>query len=227
MGKRTWRIQEGQFWPGKASDYIRPIDELRPGQPVVLVCRESGWKQHRNGNLLDQLIRVRNEVESRGGVVVYEHSYIGSGWDPDIGSAVIEADKHGAVLVAETVDRLMRPTDYHSVHNPNAVLRDRDLRMLRHLTWGLPLMTIEHPDAAPGQNRSRQTRRGQEAKGNRGGRPVKGRKAFRRKWEPLARELREVGWGLRRIAKEISRRAGCSISHTAVGNWLRQTRAGP
>src|SRR5262249_52762544 len=84
------------------------------------------------------------------------------------------------------------------------------------------LMTVTHPDAPPTKVQSDQCKRGQEAKGNRGGRPVKRRDRFREKWLPLALKLGRSGWGVRRIAAEINRKSGRRISHMTVWKWLRR-----
>jgi hypothetical protein len=217
------------FRPGKVSNYVRPISELPRGQECILICRKSSGRQERNVNLEDQEQNLRREVEWRGGVVVHVHAYVGSGWDPRVCPAVWEAmDRPGAVLVAEDITRLIRPTDYHSSRKPNAALKEWDLQNLRSLTCGLPLYTLADPDATPGEIRSRQTRRGQRAKGRRGGRPRK-QEAGRRygphrrgEWLPHVLDRYGAGATTAEIVKELTKRTGFKIDPTTIRSWRRQ-----
>jgi hypothetical protein len=220
---RAWAAQ--YTTPARISDYIHPADDLEPGTKVIIVCRESTWSQELGGNLRDQERKMLHEARSRGLKVVGIDSHVGPGWHLcHLYGAMIDAEDRGAVLLAETVDRFIRPRHYHSANNPNAVPTMADMEDLARYAQGVKLYTIEHPDATPGQNRSAQTKRGQgpHGKDNRGGRPVRGREEFRLKWEPLAKELQEEGMVLRSIAEEITRKAGRRISHTSIGKWLRQ-----
>jgi hypothetical protein len=210
------------FRPANVSEYFRPISELPPGQECVLACRVSSAAQERAGNLRDQEARRRREVGRRDGVVVHVHAHVGWGADPGwLSEAVQEALEHpGSALVVEDVTRTIRPTIYYDGH-PDAPLKEWDLRLLRHLARGVPLYTLTDPDAAPGEIRSRQPRRGQQAKGRRGGRPLKGRDRFRRKWLPRVLELREEGVGYRPIATTVSEESGKRVTHMTVRKWIK------
>jgi hypothetical protein len=193
---------------------------MPPGSRVVLVVRVSSREQELGCNLADEVANLRREAERRGLIVIGIHAYVGSGWNPDLYPALTLAWEHGAVILAESVDRLMRPRDFHSQKNPTAVLSLGDLRTLHHLAAGIQLYTLVHPDASPGAVRSYQTKRGQAAKGSRGGRPVKGRDAFRLNWQGEALRLHDAGWSLRAVAAEISRLGGRPITYQSIRNWL-------
>jgi hypothetical protein len=67
---------------------------------------------------------------------------------------VAEALAVGAThLVAETVDRLIRPYGYHSQTNPHAVPSLKDMIELRSTTSGLTLVSVAPPDSSPKQGR--------------------------------------------------------------------------
>ena len=52
--------------PGKASNYINSIDEIKPGDIVVLCCRVSGRIQRHWDNLTDSEASLRHVVATRG-----------------------------------------------------------------------------------------------------------------------------------------------------------------
>jgi hypothetical protein len=204
----SWNLKRGR--PG---EYIHHIDDLPPGQPVVIVARVSTCTQNHAGNLSIQLCALREAVARRGGVVVYDYQEVVSGFDPNwLSQPALIAQDRSAVIVAETVDRLMRPSTYYSVTKPYARLAVMDLEMLERAAFWVPLYTVVHPDSTPGENRAAQTKRGQAAKAK-GGRPIVGRTKFRERWLPVAVEMHSSGMSLRTIAAEITRMAGRRITH--------------
>ena len=102
---------------------------------------------------------------------------------------------------------------------------ERDRRFALVAVQRAPLgmaVVIDTPDATPMENRAIQTKRGMYAKNKLGGRPILTRERFRKRWLSMAQELREKGWSLRKIAKEISSRGGRPISHEGIAKWLRK-----
>jgi hypothetical protein len=87
--------------------------------------------------------------------------------------AIELARKHGAALLAESTDRYLRHHDYKST-NPVPPTDDQ-FRALAELAGDVPLVTVLPPDATHGEVRSQQIKRGQQAKGRKGGRPTKAR----------------------------------------------------
>jgi hypothetical protein len=188
----------------------------------VTISRESHATQTDNGNLAEQVERVRRAVQDRGGVVVFEHQYTGSGIVPDLGFAVMAAeDANATALVAETVDRFLRPGDYDQVTNPNAEPDEQQYRILRHLTHGLKLLTVQPPHSTPAQNHGAKVIRGQEAKGNRGGGGQHKIPRAERKAQALERikELQPY-CRVRGIALRIAREF--EVTPKTVYQWLRE-----
>ena len=158
---------------GKASDYIHHAAEvIQPGDKVLLRCRVSGWVQARNQNLADQETNLRQAATKLGVIVVGVDRHVGSGWDVrSLGKTAIMARQRGAtIILAESVDRFVRNPLY-AKKRQNLQARACDLQELKDWTDGLVLATIVHPDASPFEVRSFQRRRGQQMKGNSGGRP--------------------------------------------------------
>jgi Homeodomain-like domain len=210
----------GNFPPGKASDYIRhACKEIKWGDKVVIWCRVSHHTQDHNGNLNDQEQNLRDELTRMGAIVCDIVREVGPGWRGDgLNRAAAIARKHGAKLVAESTCRLIRPFDYHSSKNPDAQAREHDLLCLKARTEGVVLVTLLHPDASPAEERAYQTRRGQEAKGRKGGRPAKQPPGYTidrfREMLPIVLRLREGGATIRKIAEETG------VPRSTVCDWL-------
>ncbi len=159
--------------PGKASSFIgHAINEIKPGDLVLLCCRVSRHTQEYSGNLADQEKNLRTRAEKLGVTVIEVFTHVGSGCDPYwLALPAEKAKQLGAKLFAETTDRLIRHPGYHSGRWPNAQARNTELEDLRWWTSGVILTTDLNPDAIPSEVRSYQRKRGQVAKGNKGGRP--------------------------------------------------------
>lgn len=197
--------------PGKASKYIRSIEAIQPGDKVVLWLRVSThWQED---NLDDQEANLRRVAEKRGATVVDVVRHTGSSCAGEraredlldrLADAAELARQHGAKLLAESTNRLVRPTWFDS-KLPKAQATELDLRDLRHATEGVVLVTHLDPDATPGQEREYHTKRGQREKGRKGGRPAQpkaGHKKRRREeWLPYVVGWLEDGWTLGQIAK--------------------------
>lgn len=114
--------------PSKLFEHVL---NLAAGTPVVLVARVSHSNQDRTGNLQQQMASLRKVAKLHKLFVIGEHCYIGSGVDPDLTMPALMCIKHKAVMLFETVDRALRPPDYHYTDNPNAPLIESDLREFR------------------------------------------------------------------------------------------------
>jgi hypothetical protein len=132
--------------------------------------------------------------------------------------AIEFARKHGAVLLAETVDRFLRHPHFHPVCNPDAQATEEQLAELAALADGVTLATALDPDATPTEVRAYRSKRGQWAKDNRGGRPKKKRPGYKKaRREALRQTVIELDRdGL--AQREIARRTG--VPRSTVQNWL-------
>jgi len=195
---------------------------IKPGDLVVLCCRVSGRSQHQKRNLDDQETNLRARMKVLGASVVGVQKHVGSGWDPSwLLPAKAKAIAHGAsILVAETTCRLARHPGYHSNYNPDAQARDSDLYDLALWTDGMILCTHLDPDASPMRVRSYQRKRGQWAKGQKGGRPTKPgcKKRLRERLWFQVKERKASGNSVRQIAKEFG------LQPSTVQDWLARDR---
>jgi DNA invertase Pin-like site-specific DNA recombinase len=209
---------------GVASDEIRHVAGLAnaDGSPVriVLYVRKSN---HEGDNLADQRHEALDKLVSPRLHVVAVVECVESSqmwhWRSGLEEAIERARAFDAAVAAFDRSRFLRSEYYDGTNrsDPPTVI---DYRRLRRLAGDVTLATILHPDAAPGENRSAQTRRGQRTKSKLGGRPIKGRDRFRRKWLPLARNLRDDGLSYALIAGAIKERLGRSVTHTTIWRWL-------
>jgi hypothetical protein len=213
---------------GKASKYILAF-AIKQGDLVVLACRISEREQRRKKTIDGQLAWLRYVVESRGGIVVDVVKHVGSGTDASwLEEAARLARLHGAIILAESTDRLRRSRFYHSRLDQDAQATDGELRDLAYWTRRAQVMTFLHPDAAPGEVRDHQQWRGKWWSGNYGGRgnrkPAQ-RKTYGTRFKDLDDQTRarleklvRRGLSVRAIAKRLCR------SPSTVAGWLRELR---
>ena len=200
---------------GRASDYIGRLT-IQPGDKFIVCARASSGPQDAKNNTADQLAWLQQTVAERGGEVIRVVQHVGSGTDPLwLRQAAEQALTDGAILLAESTDRFIRHPAYHSKLNPNAQAGRREFTKLRRATMGAKLMTYLHPDASPGKVRAQQTRRGQWAKGKRGGRPI-AKKCVRELKLPQALKLRAGGASLGMIAKELD------MAKSTIQGWIER-----
>lgn len=199
-------------------NFIKSIDELTTKPNVVLHCRSSKEQQKYSGNLDDQVKSCTDEIVRRKLPIYFTQAIVCSGWQPEIyiPPIVQKAKECNGIIVAETIDRLMRPMDYHSVTNPGAFLNDWMLGKLENLLDGIPTFTLQNPNASPGENRGTQIKRGQKEKGRKGGRPMTNRIS-------IAIKLHQQGKSSRQIAKEIEDLFGEPISYRTVLRWINKS----
>ncbi len=222
-----WRVA-----PGIASEFIHhlPVLIARIGRPpVVLYCRVSTRDQDQKGNLDDQMKDALQELRAMGyrlGHDLFVFDGVESSRIQDdrlmLERAIEEARGRGAILVAVHRDRLLRNrfVDATWRHELPVV---GEYMQLRNLAHDVPLATIQHPDDPAA--RSDQIKRGQAAKGNRGGRPHK------RKWKErrmarieLAKEMRAAGHSYQQIADCLNERDDGFVNQTpmTIFNWLHR-----
>ncbi|MBL7186678.1 MAG: recombinase family protein [Phycisphaerae bacterium] len=212
---------------GKASNFIRHVDVLRGEQPhlkAVLTARVSERFQDHKGNLDGQLSRLRKFAHENGITIVGEYKWVGSGSWKEPGDREAAADlaiPQGAVLLAESTDRFIRSVYFNTKENPSVQPTDAEYQDLRNATKGVILATVLHPDTHWKEVRSYQTKRGQQTKGNKGGRlkkkPRPGYKKERRLEQlPHVLRLRSKGasWG------DISALTG--VAKGTAADWVKR-----
>ena len=224
--RRRIEAKYGDTTVGVASEYIQDFSDLlaaKPGVKVVLYCRVSGREQNRKGNLRDQkTVRLR-QLEDCGADVVAAYGEITSGWCDDKLRFEVAADvarASGAVLVAESVDRFLRNIDYNNEKNQEAQPTVHEFESLLGRTKGVTLATLL-PPAMPWKSvRGEQTKRGQQAKGRKGGRPKAKRpgdkKEHRRVWLSRVLSMSAHGVSSRVIAELIG------MPRATVQRWIKR-----
>lgn len=204
-----------------ASQHIHRLDELRPGDKVYLLTCVS-WRD-RKGNHPDQYKNLRQHVEERGAIVVGAKEETGPRYEPFyLLEARFEAESLGAKwILAESTDRFIRHRAFHSINRPDLQATEDQVRELAMFAGKLKLMTHLDPDATASEVRSYQRKRGQWAKGNKGGGSKKKGYGLRydqlpRSVELRLRELHVAGASIRKIEKQLK------IPRTTVHRWVSQ-----
>lgn len=205
--------------PAICSHAIHWIDDLRP-QPVVLYIRVSSPKQ--TPNLPGQKMKLIAELEARGFQVAACFVDVESGWSEcrtNFLSAIFKAKRMNAIVVAECVNRLWR--SYRKKDRTIPPLSIVGLERLLFEADGVPLATLLHPNTPEGKVRGFQTKRGQEGKGRRGGRPkeLTPIKARRLRLSPVAVKLRDDRLSFGQIAKKLR------LPKTTVAMWIKREKS--
>jgi hypothetical protein len=134
------------------------------------------------------------------------------------------AKQENAQILAETTSRLARSHLYDPKDRPDAQPTEAEFQSLQEYVEGVPLVTALDPDATPGEERAYQTKRGQQAKGHKGGRPPKrktGYKKLRRETVlPRVLELRQLGATISQIALLTG------VPRMTIFGWLRRYPCG-
>ncbi len=189
--------------PAKASEYLHHLDEYHEKHPDIqaeIYCRVSERMQGYKHNLDTYEKKLRRELQKRNIPVVGCFREICSGWvlNDDrfaLVYAVKKAKKHKAkittVLVASSSDRFLR-NKYFTTKKPDILPTEAEFEELKKLTCDVPLVTLLDPDMPPNKVRGYQSKWGQQAKGNRGGRPKKNKPGYKKqiRLEKLPRVLR-------------------------------------
>jgi hypothetical protein len=208
-------------WAQRASQRTHRFDELQPGDKVYLITCVS-WRD-RNNNPADQERSLRRHVEERGAKVVGVIGYTGPRYDPYyLLHSRFMAEAAGAKwLLAETTDRFIRHRDFHSIDRPDLQATGDQVLELSMIAGKLCLMTHLDPDATPSEVRSYQRKRGQWAKGNKGGGSKRKGYGPRHGDLPLSvrlklRELHVGNASIRDIANELK------LPKSTVHRWVSQ-----
>ncbi len=217
MKKKYSRLIEAIRTPAKASDYIAHIDDLEPGL-VVPYGRVSRRQQQRKGKLNHQIADLTSELERRGHDVTDGFKETASGWADDrttLQLAILEAERVGAVVMAESADRFIRHPEFNPKTNPDILPTVYEFERLMIEAANVQLATLHHPDTHWKIVRSLQTKRGQRGSGHRGGRPAERfpKKARRLVKKPKAIALRKQGFSYRRIGRDLG------VAWSTIRNW--------
>ena len=197
------------------SDYIHCLDDLPQGQPVVLLCRVSGKQQYHDKNLDDQEANLRAALGDRRILKVFNATRRARDLN-ELKTAIAYCRRHGAVLLTETLDRLVRHVDYDPKRNFKFRPTLEQMEELARLADGVRLFTLVHPDAPHGKVRSCQTKRGQRHKDRKGGGDrMPGWKKRRRKMNlPRVLGLRRRGRTYQQIADVVN------VPKLTVRSWI-------
>lgn len=192
--------------PGKASNYISFFPKLvRETKEaillVILFARVSSCAQHYKGNLRGQFNWLQKRLKRYGNVrIIAEIKDVASGWKEErdgLKRAAAIALKNGAIILTETTDRYIRSPYYHSQKNPSVQPTDAEYMDLIQSLDGVVLATMLHPDTHWKKVRSHQSKRGQQTKGNKGGRPKINEPGYKKKRRleklPLVLQLHNRG----------------------------------
>jgi hypothetical protein len=215
----TTSEQQDTFEPANLSHYFHAIDDVHRGANVVLCPRVSRLGQKASGNCADQAQRLRSVADERGFNVVDVFPHVGHGSDFSwLIPAVAKAKACGAKLLAESASRFIRSEKYDPVKAPEAQPSKQQMDSLLAIADGVELVTVVNPAATPAEERAYQSRRGNEAKKNWGGRPPSKSDYLRRrraKLKPIVKKLREEGASLGEIVRQKN------VPKSTVRDWLK------
>lgn len=208
-----------------ASHYLAHIPDLNPCW-VILFIRVSGRGQKEHLAHVESLLR--RELERRGFKVVGVFKEIATGSSDDrttLELAILEAERLGAILVAESANRFIRHPEFHPQTNPDRLPSVFDFERLMVMAGNVKLATLHHPDTHWKAVLGFQSKRGQQGSGNYGGRPSRRgpgwAKARRLKLLPVALARRKKGRSYRRIGRELE------IHWSTIRDWIKQKTAHP
>lgn len=200
--------------PGNLAEYFHHwLDACLPGDAVILTCRVSGRLQDHRGNNQDQATRLRIECAKRRIEVAGVVMHVGPGWHPEWLARAVELAKRSGVtkLLARSTNRYLRHESYSKAAwqlQPT----DHELRLLKAITGDLTLCTFLDPCATAADERKLESEWGLWANASTLRPSVRKRLLIND-----ARELRDVGWPLRRIARELN------VPPMTISDWLRST----
>jgi DNA invertase Pin-like site-specific DNA recombinase len=213
--------------PAKARDYLYHLADYHKQHPdmvAIIYCRESACMQDYNDNGKSHKRVLRRKLKKLNIPIVGYFYEVCSGKKLNeereaLIKAVQKAKKYSnAVIVTTSSDRLLRHKAYHSVKNPNILPTVADFEQLKELTGNIPLLTLLDPDMPPMEVRGYQSKWGQRAKGDKGGRPRKKVAGYKKKQrtQKLDRVIRLYNKGKKR--SEIAYRTGMKLG--TINDWI-------
>lgn len=214
------RRQNPRHTPGVASHYIEHFEPN--GTPVVLICRVSKPSQEQNGNLAEQVDKALSDLASVGVTPLKTLTGVETsnifGERTILERAIAFARQNDAILVAPSRDRFLRRHGVGSgITKTNELPRAPEYERLLRMADGVRLATILDPDSY--EARSEQIKRGQSAKGRRGGRPPIQEPGYTKRRRlnlaPRARELRRKGSSIREIARILG------VPPSTIQGWVK------
>jgi DNA invertase Pin-like site-specific DNA recombinase len=189
-------------------------DAIKPGTRVLIGCRVS----HRNyqSNLKDQEACLRRGYPQATVVGV-----VAEVWSAIDNTGFVEwlvaraRELKADVILVESTDRLIRNSNFIATEN-DLQASEVELDWLAVALDGMMAVTHVDPDATSEVRRQRSDR-GQQAKGNKGGRPRRGRysKPLRDDLLPRVTDLVEKGMSKRAIARELG------VGESTIRVWLQ------
>ena len=216
--------------PATASQYLHYLDtyhKQHPDMVAEIYCRVSAGMQGRKGNLNTHEKILRSKLKQRNIPVVGCHCEVSSGWILDhnrgaLVQAVKEAKQRKAhtVIVTTSSDRYVRNRNFHTKERPEILPTEEDFKKLVELTCNVPLVTLLNPDMPPHKVRGIQSKWGQRAKGNKGGRPRKRKPGYKKKRR--AQKLTTVMWLNKRgkTLSDIVDKTG--VARSTVKDWIEK-----
>ena len=212
--------------PGDPCKYFIRIGDVPDGTVAVLVSRVS----HRNQkeHLKDQERELLQAASKAGVEIVAKVRHVGKANDPTWTKKIGKVAKKfkATHVMATEPNRIIRHEKAH-VNRDNydwEPTEEHYQNLRRCIGNHVTLVTLISPDAPWEEVASRQKKRGQLARNNKGGRPkikVKGyKKKLCREYEQEAIEMRIRGCSLRQIAFHVSTESGYKVNHATIRNWV-------
>jgi hypothetical protein len=141
------------------------------------------------------------------------------------------ARKKGIPLVAPCVSRLVRSENYHAHKFPEEKPTVAQFGKLLELTQGVPVATLNDPDADPPADEAFLRQLVAEVKHTKVGRKRKQlpgyRKARKADLKDRAMEMQGEGLFYRQIADQLYDDHGVKVSHVAVQTWCLEEDGNP
>jgi hypothetical protein len=224
-------------------DYFESLDDLMKRLPkgkrlrVVFYDRSSSHTQKDNPQSREQTI-VNELIEKYGDKLQIEKRFseVEHGQSfclykrAEFLKAIEYCRKHGCVLLAPSVNRIIRRGDPNSTEDTFLPLRERDMKRLLQLTHDVIMATIIPPGTPHAEVRSRFIKWGQAGKDNRGGRPLKKQPGDKKRLEARfvseAWSLLQQGYSYRKVSKFLKERYGVSIPHNTIWGWIQRLKNG-
>ena len=222
-------------------DYFKSLDDLMNRLPkgkrlrVVLYDRSSSHTQKNNPKNREQTI-VNELTEKYGDKLCIEGQPFSEAEHgqsfclykrAEFLKAIEYCRKHGCVLLAPSVNRIIRRGDPNSTEDTFLPLRERDMKRLLKLTCGVMMATIIPPGTPYKEVRSQLIKWGQAGTGNRGGRPPKkqpGKKWLQQQFEQEAYDLLCKGYSYREVSDFLKEKYGERIPHNTIWGWIKRRK---